>query len=120
MTPVNIKEIPKNKNELKAATINSLKKNPKSAAGIVAIIKYNQIFLACLLKVNNSTISFLVNINIAKIDAICNIVIKNKLGSFIKLENKAKCPDEDTGRNSVIACIIAKIISFMIFYSSKV
>ena len=104
---------------MKAAVINSLKKSPKSAAGIVAIIKYSHIFLDCLLKVSNSNISFLVNTIIANTDARCKIVIRNKSGLSVIFENKAKCPELETGKNSVTACIIASIISFMIFHGSN-
>jgi len=52
-----------------------------------------------------------VKINTARSEAICKAVKKNKFGSEIRFENNARCPDEDIGRNSVAACMIARKIS---------
>ena len=50
-----------------------------------------------------SYISSLVQRITAKSEAKCKIVKKNKFGSEITFENNAKCPDEETGKNSVAA-----------------
>ena len=59
-------------------------------------------------------ISFLVKIITANNDARCKIV-KKKIScvAFGRIfDINAKCPEEEIGRNSVIDCIIAKIIWF--------
>ena len=84
-------------------SIKPLKKNPKMAAGIVAMIIYSHNFLDDSLKVIKSYISLLVKINTANREATWRIVMRNRFGLSIKLLNNAKCPLDETGRNSVTA-----------------
>jgi len=46
----------------------------------------------------------------ARRDAKCRTVIKNKSGFPVKLEIRARCPEDEIGINSVIACTIARKI----------
>ena len=103
---------PKTKNDEKLVLITSLNIKPNIEAGIVAIIRNIHILEYFLSKLNNCKISFLKKTTTASNDEKCKIVIKNKSGSDIKFWNKARCPDEEIGRNSVIAWMIANITSF--------
>ena len=116
IAPVKINAAPMNKYDEDKDTTRSLNKSPNIATGIVAIIMYFHIFCACLSNFISFFISLLVNINTANSDAICKTVKKKRFGCEIKFETSDRCPSEDIGRNSVIACTIASIISFSIFY----
>ena len=108
---VNKNAVPKNKNEENVVSIKFLKKYPKSAAGIVATIRYFQSFNESFLNVNRKEISFLVKIKTAISEAKWSAVKKNKFGSEIKLEKSARWPEDETGKNSVAAWTIARNIS---------
>lgn len=102
--PVKIKAIPKSRYELNDCSIISLKKNPTNAAGIVAIIIYFHNVLASSLNVKRCLISFLVKIRTAIKEARCKAVKKNRFSGKDKIfETNARCPEEETGRNSVAA-----------------
>ena len=115
-TPVKINAPPINAVEENVFSIMSLKKNPNSAAGTVAIARYPQSGLYSLLKLKRAAISLLVKTIMARTDERWRAVKKNISGSEIMFERSARCPDEDIGKNSVAACITARIISFSMAY----
>ena len=97
-------------------SIKSLKNKPANPAGIIPIIRYLINLQLSLLNFKISDISFLVKIKTANKEAKWRKVIKNIFGVPIIFETSAKCPSEEIGKNSVIDCIKANIISFNIFY----
>jgi hypothetical protein len=101
--PVKKKKIPIRRKEDSVDSIIPLRKKPTKAAGIIPITINNTSFQLSLLNLSISAISFLVNIITAKREARCRKVMKNKFGSPIKLDTSARCPSEDTGKNSVKA-----------------
>jgi hypothetical protein len=72
------------------------------------------------LKVIKLAISFLVKIITARRLERWRAVKKNRFGAEIKLETSARCPLDETGRNSVAACIIARRISVSMNEQDKI
>lgn len=109
--PLSIKNKPINKKELDVFSIKSLKRKPNIPAGIIPIKTYQAVLS---LNFKTSNISFLKKIITANNDAKCKKIVKNKFGVEIIKEVNAKCPSEETGRNSVNDWISASISSFNI------
>ena len=113
--PVKINARPKKSKEEKVVSILELKKYPNNAAGIVAISKNIHIILYSFLKVMSLIISFHVKIITAKREAKCKKTKNNMSGFCLNIIfASAKCPEEETGKNSVTACINARKISYSI------
>jgi len=117
---VTIKKIPINVREEKADSIEASKVKPIRAAGIEEIInlrnKESDSFSHLKSPLIKLTTSFQTKINTAKKVDKCR---RAKYGTFVSMsmndENIARCPELDTGRNSVRPCTIPNIISFTFY-----